>query len=599
METEENRRVLIIDDNESIHADFRKIIGGSSGRAAVLDYAAEALFGEASPTVQHLGFAIDSAHQGQEGLTRVQQSIEQGRRYALAFVDIRMPPGWDGIETVRRIWDIDNALQVVICTAYSDYSWSEMVKVLGETDRWLILKKPFDNIEVRQIASALVAKWNLAQKADRTMQDLTEMVRERTRELTCTNTLLLQESAERKRSDEALRQRDEQLRQSQKMESLGTLAGGVAHEFNNLLQSMQGYTRLAMDELEPDDPRYQNLEVVLSVSQQAATLTKQLLGFGRRQILQFADFDPNQMVRDLVKLLLPLIGDHIRIDTVLAPNLGTINGDASLLQQLLMNLCVNARDAMPAGGDLLIETDQVVLDDRTCPAYPDLVPGRHLLLTVSDTGCGMAPDVLNRAFEPFFTTKCVGQGTGLGLAMVYGVVRQHKGTIRVESEPGTGTKFEIYLPFANRPAADKCAGHAVTRSGSGEVVLVVEDEESARNLAVWALKAAGYETLIASDGVEALAVFESHRTEISLVLLDVMMPGMNGREVYHRMKQIDKDVKAIFCSACDPHAAQLGFISEHGLPLLRKPFDPASLLQVVREVLDRQRPLAGVAYGCK
>jgi two-component system, NtrC family, sensor kinase len=596
METEENRRVLIIDDNDSIHADFRKIIGGSTAPAAVLNSAAEALFGQASPAAVHMGFEIDSTHQGQEGLTRVQQSIEQGRRYALAFVDVRMPPGWDGIETVQRIWEVDKALQIVICTAYSDYSWSEMVKVLGETDRWLILKKPFDNIEVRQIASALVAKWNLAQRAERTMQDLAEMVRERTLELSSTNQLLLQEVAERKRSDETLRQRDEELRRSQKMESLGILAGGVAHEFNNLLQSMQGYTQFAMNGLERDDQRYQDLEVALKASQKAATLTKQLLGFGRRQVLQFADFDPNQMIRELAKLLQPLIGEHIRLEMVLAPNVGTINGDASQLQQLLMNLCVNARDAMPTGGQLLIQTDNLVLDDTTCASYPDLQPGCHLLLTVADTGFGMAPDVLKHAFEPFFTTKEVGEGTGLGLAMVYGVVRQHKGTVRVESQRGLGTKFEIYLPTTtDRPAAHECARRAVQRSEIGEVILVVDDDESVRNLAVRTLEEAGYDTLTACDGVEALAVFEEHQNEISLVLLDVTMPRMNGREVYYRMKQIDTHVNTIFCSAYDLETAQLGFISEQGLWLLRKPFDPATMLQLIHEVLDQKLSLPVIA----
>ena len=595
MATEENRRVLIVDDNDSIHADFRKIIGGSTGRAAVLDSAAEALFGEASPAAAYMGFEIDSVHQGQEALTRVQQSIERGRRYALAFVDVRMPPGWDGIETVRRIWEVDQALQIVICTAYSDYSWTEMVKVLGETDRWLILKKPFDNIEVRQITSALVAKWNLAQKAGRTMQDLTEMVRERTLELSSTNQLLLQECAERKRSDEALRQREEELRQSQKMESLGILAGGVAHEFNNLLQSMQGYTQFAMNGLERGDQRYQDLEVALNASQKAATLTRQLLGFGRRQILQFSDFDPNQMLGELVKLMQPLIGEHIRLETVLAQDVGTINGDVSQLQQLVMNLCINARDAMPAGGQLRIETHNLVLDDKACASYPDLQAGRHLLLTVADTGSGMAPEVLQHAFEPFFTTKEVGQGTGLGLAMVYGVVRQHKGTVRVESKKGVGTKFEIYLPTTDRPAARGFAEHAVQHCETGEVILVVEDDESVRNLAVRTLKEAGYNTLIASDGVEALAVFEAHRKEVSLVLLDVMMPRMNGREVYTRMKQVDKDVSTIFCSAYDLETAQLGFISEQGLRLLRKPFDRVTMLDLIHDVLDQKLSLPTIA----
>jgi two-component system, NtrC family, sensor kinase len=604
MASEENRRVLIIDDNESIHVDFRKIIGCRTSPDAALDSAATALFGESSSPMLplHVEYQIDSAHQGQEGLARVEQSIADGRRYALAFVDVRMPPGWDGIETVRKIWEIDNELQVVICTAYSDFSWSEIIQALGETDRLLVLKKPFDNIEVRQIASALVAKWNLMQAANRNLQDLKEMVSERTVELNASNRLLLQEIAKHKQSEETLRHRDEELRQAQKMEALGTLAGGVAHEFNNLLQSVQGYTRYAMEGLAADDPRTHDLEMVLKASERAAALTRQLLGFGRRQMLQFSDVDPNQMIEDLVKLIKPLIGEHIDLDLALAPNVRAIHADVSHLQQLLMNLCVNARDAMPSGGHLLIKTDNLTLDREHYAHFSDLEPGRYLMLTVSDTGCGMAPEVLQHAFEPFSTTKDVGKGTGLGLANVYGVVRQHKGTVRVSSTPGVGTTFNIYLPtvdhFVDDPSVVESSASRESHChlGNREVILVAEDEESVRELTIRALNEAGYQTLAACDGVEALTAFEAHRDDISLTVLDVMMPRMNGREVYQHMKLLDPDVNAIFCSAYDLETAQLGFIAEQGLRFLQKPFDTATLLRVVHDVLEQQPPLAEMVH---
>lgn len=403
---------------------------------------------------------------------------------------------------------------------------------------------------------------------------------------------IIRDVTEHKRAEEELRKRDEQLRQSQKMQALGTLAGGVAHEFNNLLQSIRGYTQYAMEGLDPDDHRYIDLEVVLKASERAEALTRQLLGFGRRQMLQFADLDPNQIVNDSVRLLRPLIGAHINIELSLGEDVGTVHADATHLQQLLMNLCVNARDAMPDGGQLLIKTEAIVLDEQSCAAYPDLSPGGYLALTVSDTGCGMTSDVLQQAFDPFFTTKEVGQGTGLGLATIYGLVAQHKGTVRVYSEPGVGTAFKILLPTVDRITNQSAMPTSVQPARLGETILVAEDEPLVRDLAIRALTTAGYRTLAAVDGAEALSLFEAQPYEISLVLLDVVMPKMNGHAVYEQMRQVKPDVKAIFTSAYDVETSQLGFIGQNGLRFLQKPFDWAVLLQMVREVLDYEAAVA-------
>ncbi len=393
---------------------------------------------------------------------------------------------------------------------------------------------------------------------------------------------------ERKRIEEALRQRDEQLRQSQKMEAIGTLAGGVAHEFNNLLQAVQGYTQFAMEGLAVEDQRYQDLEQVLKAAERAAILTKQLLGFGRRQMLEFVDLNANQLVQDVVKLLRPLIGEHISINLVLGHVPGTVHADPTQLQQLLMNLCVNARDAMPNGGQLLVKTEHLVLDGSYCELHADVTPGRYTVLTVADGGCGIPKEDIVHIFEPFFTTKDVGKGTGLGLATVYGVVQQHKGTIRVYSEVGIGTTFRIYLPSSenqvaipeNRPADPEAIG--------SELILVAEDEPLVRDLAVRILKGAGYQTLVAKDGAEAVGLFKTQSSEISLALLDVVMPKLSGHEVYQQIKVIKPDMKALFCSGYDPETAQLGFVATAGLRLIQKPFDPHALLQAVREVLDEE-----------
>jgi PAS domain S-box-containing protein len=261
---------------------------------------------------------------------------------------------------------------------------------------------------------------------------------------------IVRDVSDRKRAADELHKRDEQLRHFQRMQSLGTLAGGVAHEFNNLLQSIRGYTQYAMEGLDPADRRHQDLEIALAAAARAESLTRQLLGFGRRRMPHLSDVDPNQVVRDTVCMLRPLVDPAVRIELVLEESVGTLRADHTQLQQLLLNLCLNARDAMPAGGELTIRTAGAMLGAADRINWRELAPGRHLELTVSDTGSGMPPEVLEQAFDPFFTTKEVGKGTGLGLATVYGVVTQHQGAIRVASTLGVGTTFRILLPLAER-----------------------------------------------------------------------------------------------------------------------------------------------------
>ncbi len=398
---------------------------------------------------------------------------------------------------------------------------------------------------------------------------------------------IIRDVTDRKRAEEELHRRDEQLRHSQKLEALGTLAGGVAHEFNNILQSIQGYTQYARDGMAGDDPRRQDLELVLKATDRATTLTRQLLGFSRRQMLQYTDLNPNQIVQDATRMLQPLIGEHIRLELSLGENIGTVYADPTHLQQLLMNLAVNARDAMPNGGQLLIKTERFVLGKSNNVTYPELLPGAYFSLTVSDTGCGMSSEVIRHAFDPFFTTKEVGKGTGLGLASVYGVVTQHRGAIRVYSEPKIGTSFKILLPLVERPAEIvQTMTPSFPRAVGNETILVAEDEPLVRDLAIRVLEHAGYKTISASDGLDALETFRKHQAEVSLVMLDVVMPRMNGHEVYQRMRLLSPSVKVVFSSAYDLETAQLGFICDHGLRFVQKPCDAVVLLQAIRDVLD-------------
>jgi CheY-like chemotaxis protein len=289
-----------------------------------------------------------------------------------------------------------------------------------------------------------------------------------------------------------------------------------------------------------------------------------------------------------MKMLQPLIGEHIKIELVLGENVGAVHADAGHLQQMLMNLCVNARDAMPNGGQLTIRTEDVRLTEAYCDEHLDIEPGRYLMLSVSDTGCGMPPEVRDHIFEPFFTTKEVGKGTGLGLAMVYGMMQQHRGAIHVYSEVGIGTTFRIYLPtvdHAAEPQPEPARGQA---AGGTETILIAEDDPMVRELAVRILQRAGYQTIVAADGEDAVRVFQDNVDHVSLAILDAVMPRLSGRDAFQRMQQINPRLPAIFCSGYDPEMAQVDFATEEHLRLIQKPFTPQSLLANVREALDLQ-----------
>ncbi len=394
---------------------------------------------------------------------------------------------------------------------------------------------------------------------------------------------------EQRKAADVLRKNAEELRQAHKMEAVGQLAGGIAHEFNNLLQAIGGYANCAMEGLSPQEQRYQDLREILKAADRAAALTRQLLGFSRRHVLRPADLDPNQVVADLAKMLRPIIGEHISLEMALAGDAGTVHADPGELQQALLNLCLNARDAMPNGGALQLKTRIVTLSEPSWDPRFQIEPGRYVVFTITDTGCGMSAEVQRHLFEPFFTTKEVGKGTGLGLPMVYGVVQQHKGAIHVYSEPGRGTTFKVYLPVGGQESEDDLPEAPAAAPGGRETILVAEDEAIVRDIVVRILESSGYQVLTARNGEEALRVFEKHHAAISLVLLDVIMPKLTGYEVYRRIASEHPGAKVIFVSGYDPGTNQSKFILQEDLRLIEKPFDPGTLLCAVREALDEEQ----------
>ncbi|HTA30067.1 MAG TPA: response regulator [Candidatus Cybelea sp.] len=698
---QKNNRILVIDDNPEIHQDFRKVLGAKiDPGASALDSAEAAIFGGESEPAPDNGFPgeefqIDSAYQGQEGLEMVQRALEEGRPYAMAFVDVRMPPGWDGIETIVQIWRKYPELQVVICTAYSDYSWKEITQKLGASDSLVVLKKPFDNIEAMQLAHALTKKWLVTRQANARMADLDAMVRQRTEDLEAANERFskafrasplpmaicqvnatrfldvnesfsrlfgLQHGAIIGRSDNELNiwahaddqamfwqlvhssgrvremkcrlrtpagaihdalafgeelllnqercalmvfydmshqlKLEAQLRHSQKMEAIGQLASGVAHDFNNLLTVIRGHAELRIGTVDLDEELSESLKQIARATERAACLTRQLLTFGRRHMTQPRPINLNDLVTSLGEMAQSLISEQIQFDCHLTERLKPAHADPSSLEQVLLNLIVNARDAMPQGGRLTISTAACEIGEDEARLNSEARAGSFICLSVQDTGCGMDTQTLNRVFEPFFTTKPIGKGTGMGLAMVYGIVKQHQGWISVSSRPGQGTHFRIFLPVSNEPVAPPAGDAEDVQAQRGhETILLVEDEAALRNVIGNVLTAAGYRVLPAVSGVDALRIWFSEDEKIDLLFSDVVMPeGMTGRKLAEKLRARKPGLKVVLTSG---HDTELKY-QDSSVPdalFVAKPFSPAEIISTVRACLDKRADVAEICAG--
>jgi PAS domain S-box-containing protein len=706
---DKNRRVLVIDDNRAIHDDFRKILSPANATTAALDATELAVFGGQTAVVQRAQFELDSAYQGQEGVLLVEKALAARLPYAMAFVDVRMPPGWDGVETTKRIWELDPDIQIVLCTAYSDYSWGEMFEKLGRRDGLLILKKPFDAVEALQMAHALREKWWLHQQFRRKMEELENRVADRTRELQQTNQALQTEVAEHQRAEESLRllgsaveqskesiiitdaelnrpgprilfvnpaftkmtgytaeeaigqtprilqgphtdqivlkrlrhnlekgevfegesinyrkdgtefnlewqiapirnasgkithfvalQRDVSERkrleakflQSQKMETVGKLAGGVAHEFNSILTAIIGQSELLLGDLPAGSPLAKNAIEISQAAGRAATLTRQLLAYGRKQIMQPEPLDLNRILASMQGMFHHLMGTDVDTQIVPGPGLQAVLADAGQIEQVIMNMAINAREAMPNGGKLTLETANVSFDQESVDRYPELKAGDYVMLAITDTGAGMSEEVKARAFEPFFSTKKVGEGTGLGLSTCYGIIKQSGGHISVYSEVGRGATFKIYLPQVHQQAKI-----AMPRLDSKdlprgmETILLVEDDPALREMAGTLLRRLGYTVWAAANGIEALNLKQQRNIgHIDLLFTDVVMPHMSGRELADRVQSLYPYTKILFTSAYTESAIVHQGVLNKGVTLLQKPFTPSALARKVREILDQ------------
>ncbi len=687
---EANRRILLVDDNPAIHEDFRKVLLDSQVRNDALDDAETALFEEKPrPKHQIARFTIDSAFQGQEALQKVQAAIAAGEPYALAFMDVRMPPGWDGIETIERLWREDPSLQIVVCTAFSDYSWDAMTEKLGISDNLVLLKKPFDSAEVLQLAHALTTKWLVTRQANWRVDELASMVAARTAALEAASAehLLSEERFSKAFRNSPIPQaiqtlkaqrfvdvndaflamtgfaREEvtgrtplelglcldyearflqsvregkvvrnmeaqiggrggelrtalvsleplliagephvllmaqdisgrieletQLRQAQKMEAIGQLAAGIAHDFNNLLTIIQGHATLHRGSPGTPPPVANSLVQIANAAERAADLTRKLLTFSRRNMVRPQVLNLNIAIKSVGNMLRSVIGEKVVLQTTLLDGLRAIFADVTSIEQVLMNLTLNGRDAMPDGGTITIATEHLTLGSDVTARHPDARAGDFIRLSVSDTGTGMDEATRTRIFEPFFTTKATNKGTGMGLATVYGIVKQHEGWVEVETAPGKGSTFHVWLPSTDRSPEECGEPHPdAVADGGNHTILVVEDDAAVRALVVEVLQSYNYTVIEAETGDAAIERWPKCREEVDLVITDMVMPGeASGLDVAQHCLSSKPNLKVIYTSGYSSELFTSGVSLEAGVNYLPKPYFSGKLTAIIRNAL--------------
>jgi signal transduction histidine kinase len=587
-------RILVVEDDHSSHH-------------------LHGILAEGQPTQE-----IDMAFQAQEGVRMVQQALAERHPYAVAFLNLGGMSDGERIEYAKQIWETSPDLQIVLAVGGTGSFEVEVDEGKGAEylSRLFFLRMPAEKIEIVQLAEVLTEKWKHLQESKSKVDDLERMVHERTKDLEASHAAALKamEEAlrnhqemerayeelkrgeeERRKLEEQYREQSAQLLRAQRMESVGTLASGIAHDMNNILAPIL----LSVFMLRRPQPPEEFEKTLLNIetnTKRGADLVKQLLIFGRgasgkREVVRL-----NTLFKDLEKLIQGTFPKSLALVSEIARDMWPVMGDGTQLHQVLLNLCVNARDAMPNGGKITLGARNVQFDENYAAMHAEAKPGPYLCLCVADNGSGIPPEVIDKIFDPFFTTKEVGSGTGLGLSTVMGIVKGHNGFVRLRSQVGVGTTFEIYLPAV--PDAVESAAAAPSPAllrGHGEKILVVDDEEGIRDVLQKTLRQHGYEVLAAGDGIEAIVQYSQHRNEIKAVLTDLMMPSMDGVTMTKALKRMDPDIKIIASSGIgsardkDEKAAELSALGV--TTFLSKPYTAGEILAAISGLL-RQEPQA-------
>jgi two-component system cell cycle sensor histidine kinase/response regulator CckA len=680
-----NDRVLIIDDDPEIQNAYRLVLAPepedrNSSRTRLAQLLPQDRSAEPPPSPK---FELGVAGQGPEGVAMAEAALEKKQPFAVAFIDIRMPPGFDGMETAARIRRIDPDMEIVVVTAFSDRSRDEIVREVGCPEKLLFLRKPFDPEELLQMALSLTAKWNLARQAEENKAALAES-EARFRALVETTSdwvwetdaqgrftycsplcetiygyrpqelagqpifdllmhpeeiaeirILFKQCVEamqgfqnierrsmtkdgriihiefsgmpviteddrvtgfrgidrditrRKIIEKERRELEAQYRQSQKLEALGTLAGGIAHDLNNVLTPIMGGAQLSLLKLDPGHPIYDNLKTIEAGVQKAAELIHQILAFSRKQVMATQPLNLTGLITDFSVMLRRLIREDIHLTFDLKEGLWIIEADKNQMEQVLINLVVNAMDAVAEGGQITIQTaNQAISKPTLLQIGSRLLPGRYVALSVGDNGSGMDPATMGRIFDPFFTTKENGRGTGLGLSTVYGIVKQHGGEIRVESNPGKGTRFDIFFRRSQNNVTAGESNDPQVVDGGRETILLVEDNSDVRDVACTSLKHYGYRVIEAANGAEAIQVFKELEGRIDLLFTDVVMPAMGGQSLAESLRIQKPELPVLFMSGHPFEINTKKLAAMNGNDFIQKPFKPLDLAQKVRRMLD-------------
>jgi two-component system NtrC family sensor kinase len=581
-----SQRILVVDDNPAIHEDFRKIL--DADLAPKLDALANILFGDTPPVTRGQSFVLDSATQGEEALGMVQKAVAEQRPYAVAFVDIRMPPGWDGLETLARLWEVDPRIEAVLCSAYADYSWEQILSRVGDSDQLLILKKPFDVPEVRQLVHALTAKWQLARANERRLADLELRVSERTRALVSANEQLRREIAEREQTERA-------LRKAQRLEALGRLSAGIGHEINNPLtfmsagiEALTADLRLLVPHLPPavQEELRELTEAAAIGADRISQIVRSIQIFGSKEERELEVVDMGAVLSLSLRMIASELDDGIEIQTNFA-EVPPILGRRVALEQVFVNLLQNAAHAMAETPGRPHAARRITV---TCRHGEH----RNVIVEVADTGVGIAQEHIDRIFDPFFTTKPVNQGTGLGLSICHSIISDHRGTIDVQSSPGKGTTVTVRLPVVRLGSSELAAmlpGLEQEAEPEPEAprgrVLVIDDEPLILRMMMHALR--DHDVVGVTNAADALEQCVTRSFDV--VLCDLMMPGMTGMQFYERLRgtHAGMEARVVFMTGGTLLPDVQRFLSDTPNPCLEKPIPIKRLRTCVDERVRKCR----------